>query len=344
MPHRRSATLGGVATFDAPHIPELARILDDQHGVVSARQLRATGVALEFAKARVAARRWQRPHRGVYVAFSGPLDRSAQIWAAILRCGGGAVASHETAAELEGICEQVDEDVHVTVEAHRRVRGRREGLRVHYAHRLPQTRHPAKAPPRTRLDETVLDLIDVSATARKAAGWLLAAIQRRKSTPSRLAAAIARRKKIKWRPMAEAILLDAADGAHSMLEVEHLRRVERAHRLPTATRQRRIAGTRVIWIDVDHDEFTTRVELDGRVGHDGDGAFRDRRRDNRGVVDGRTTLRYGHAEVFGAPCAVAAEQAVVLQDHGWRGAPRPCGPSCSVTATMAQLRSERPAA
>lgn len=330
--------------FDAPAIPDLTAMLDEQHGVVSARQLSQTGVAPGLAKARVAAARWQRPHRGVYAAFSGPLDRSALVWAAILRCGDGAAASHETAAELEGLCELVDERVHVVVEAHRRVRGGPEGIRVHYAHRLPRTRHPAKAPPRTRLDETVLDLVDVSATAWQAAGWVLSGIQKRKSTPSRLAAALARRKKIKWRPMTEAILLDAAVGAHSMLEVEHLRRVEHAHALPPGVRQRRVAGRRVIWIDVDYDEFAIRIELDGRVGHEGEGAFRDRRRDNRGVVDGRATLRYGHAEVFGTPCSVAAQQAAVLLDHGWTGAPRPCGPDCPVRELAAQLRTGRSAA
>jgi hypothetical protein len=333
-----------MARFDAPDRIGLVPLLDHQHGVVSARQLRAAGIALETAAARVAAGRWQRPHRGVYAVFSGPADRDAQIWAAILRCGAGAVASHETAAELDGLCDLVDERVHVLVEAHRRVRGGPEGIRVHYAHRLPQTRHPAKAPPRTRLDETVLDLVDVSVTAGQAAGWVLAAIQKRKSTPSRLAGMLARRKKIRWRRVTEHLLLDAAGGAHSMLEVEHLRRIERAHGLPPGVRQRRVAGDRVIWIDVDYDEFATRVELDGRVGHEGEGAFRDRRRDNRGAVVGRTTLRYGHVEVFGTPCAVAAEQGLVLQDHGWRGTPRPCGPDCAITVVMAALRAARPAA
>jgi hypothetical protein len=330
--------------FDAPDIPDLAVLLDQQHGLASVRQLRQAGVAPGLAKGRVAAGRWKRPHRGVYAAFSGPLDRTALISAAILRCGAGAVASHETAAELDGLGEQTDDRIHVAVEAHRRVRGEPDGIRVHYAHRLPRTRHPAKAPPRTRLEETVLDLVDLSTTARQAAGWIVAAIQQRKSIPNRLAAALARRKKISWRPMTESILLDAADGAHSMLEVEHLRRVERAHRLPRATRQRRVAGRRVIWIDVDYDEFATRVELDGRVGHEGDGAFRDRRRDNRGVVDGRATLRYGHAEVFGSPCAVAAEQAAVLQNGGWAGQPDPCGPDCQIAVLMAGLRVEHPAA
>ena len=333
-----------MASFDAPAIPELAELLETQHGLISAAQLVNVGVPLTLARERVRANRWQRPHRGVYAAFSGPLDRAATIWAALLRCGPTAVASHQTAAELDGLCDLEDERVHVTVAVTHRVYGRPDGIRVHYAHRLSQTRHPTKSPPRTRLDETVLDLVDVSRSARDAARWVVASIQRRMTEPRRLAVALARRKKIKWRAMTESMLLDVAKGARSMLEVEHLRRVERAHGLPTGHRQRRVAGSRVVWIDVDYDNYMTRVELDGRVGHEGEGAFRDRTRDNRGVVGRRATLRYGHAEVFGSPCEVAAEQAVVLQDRGWKGKPRPCGAECRIEAGIRATRAARDAA
>lgn len=306
--------------------------------MVTARQLEDAGVPLAAAWERVRTGRWQRPHRGVYALFSGVHDRGAAIWAAILRCGDGAVASHQTAAELDGLCEQASDLIHVTVSADRRVRGDIDGVRVHYAHRLPATRHPARLPPRTRLEETVLDLLDVARTAREGTDWILRSIRQRKTTVERLAAALARRKKIKWRQMAEAMLVDVAEGAHSMLEVQHLRRVERAHKLPRGVRQRRVAGARVIWIDVDYDNFATRVELDGRVGHQGEGAFRDRRRDNHGAVGGRWTLRYGYGEVFGTACDVAAEQSVVLQDRGWTGEPVPCGPACTLRFTMDALR------
>lgn len=330
--------------FDIPAAADLADLLTRQRGLVTVRQLTDAGVAPALAYERARARRWQRAHRAAYAVFSGDIDRDAMIWAAILRCGEGAAASHQTAAELDGLCEQIDDRIHVTIGASRRVSGELDGIRLHYAHRLPQSRHPTKLPPRTRIDDTVLDLLDAAATAREGTDWIIRAIRQRKAEPSRLAAAMARRKKIRWRAMAEAMLLDVAGGAHSMLEVEHVRRVERAHGLPVGARQRRVAGSRVIWIDVDYDAFATRVELDGRIGHEGEGAFRDRRRDNRGAVGGRWTLRYGHAEVFGTPCEVAAEQAVVLQDRGWVGTPTLCGPECRVVAAMAAVRSGRSAA
>jgi hypothetical protein len=248
----------------------------------------------------------------------------------VLRAGPGSVASHLTAAELDGLCACKDERIHVTARVSRRVRGHLDGVVVHYAHRLAESRHPSKNPPRTRIVDTVLDLVDVSQDPRGAEGWVTAACEKRLTTPGRLAASLARRKKIKWRPMVEAMLVDVAEGAQSPLELTYLRDVERAHGLPTGSRQVRVAGRRVIWVDVDYEEYSTRIELDGRLGHQGEGRFRDRRRDNRAVVARVWSLRYGFVETFGAPCEVAMEVALVLADRGWTGTPRPCGPDCPV--------------
>lgn len=288
--------------------PAAAGLLERQSGLISIAQLRALGFDGRSARRRVARGRWQRPFRGVFATFSGPLDRDAQVWAAILAADPAAVASHATAAELDGLTGRLDDRIHVTAPVSRRVRGRLDGVVVHYAHRLQLSRHPAANPPRTRLDDTVLDLVDTARRARTVESYVTMAVQKRLTTPARLAAALMARKKIRWRPLVESMLTDVADGAHSPLELHHLRAVERAHGLPKGVRQRRRAGARVVWIDVDYERFDTRVELDGRLGHDGDGRFRDRRRDNAGTVGGAWTLRYGHAEVFGQPCQVAADR------------------------------------
>ncbi|MGH8826477.1 MAG: type IV toxin-antitoxin system AbiEi family antitoxin domain-containing protein [Jiangellaceae bacterium] len=120
---------------------DLADLVERQCGVVSAGQLRAQGIDVRAARRWVADGRWQRPHHGVYATFSGPLTRTAKIWAAILRVHPG---------------------IHVTSPVDRRIRGKIDGVVVHYARRLSQTRHPAKSPPRTRIEDTVLDLVDVA--------------------------------------------------------------------------------------------------------------------------------------------------------------------------------------
>ncbi len=101
---------------------------------------------------------------------------------------------------------------------------------------------------------------------------------------------------------------------------------------PAGVRQRRLAGRTTRWVDVDLDQFAVRIELDGRLGHVEDGAFRDRQRDNAATRSGRASLRYGWGEVFGSACAVAAEVAAVLMARGWTGQPRRCGPACRLAA------------
>ncbi|MGH8777091.1 MAG: type IV toxin-antitoxin system AbiEi family antitoxin domain-containing protein [Jiangellaceae bacterium] len=317
-------------TTDGGLPPPLLELLEFQAGAVSARQLSGLGLRRRFAEDRVSSGRWQRTHRGVYVAFSGPVPRLTRIWAGVLRAGPGSAASHETAAELDGLCELRDPRVHVTAPVSRRILGPQDGLVIHYAHRLPASRHPTKDPPRTRLEDTVLDLVDSCRVGREVEGWVTAACQRRLTAPERLAESLATRSKISWRPMVEAMLLDVAAGAQSPFELTYLRRVERAHGLPAGDRQVRWAGRRVIWIDVDYNVYRTRVELDGRLGHVGDGRFRDRRRDNRAAVARTWSLRYGFAETFGSACDVAAEVAIVLRDRGWRGAPTACGNGCPI--------------
>ena len=79
---------------------ELLLISAKQAGVISRPQALATGVTPHQLRTLVDANAWQRPRRGVFVTHNGPLDDVSRVWAAVLRCGAGAVASHETAAHL----------------------------------------------------------------------------------------------------------------------------------------------------------------------------------------------------------------------------------------------------
>jgi hypothetical protein len=279
------------------HIPSAAILADlttlaqSQDGVITRTQLFALGATDEIVENQLRARRWQRIHRGVYATFTGPLPFATQVSAALLRVGPEAVASYETAAYLDGLVDEPGDIIHITAPVSRRIRGEISGLTVHYAQRLPISRYPARTPPRTRIEDTVLE--------------------------------------IRWRGEIEAMVADVAEGAQSPLEVRYLRYVERSHGLPSGERNQRWAGRRVIWIDINVSRYQTRIELDGRIGHVEEGAFRDRRRDNAATVRGHSTLRYGYGDIFGDPCGVAAEVATVLNSRGWRGTLRRCGPSCA---------------
>jgi hypothetical protein len=104
--------------------------------------------------------------------------------------------------------------------------------------------------------------------------------------------------------------------------------------LPTGVRQARWISTGPSrWRDVEYETYRVIVELDGRVGHVEDGAFRDRRRDNHSTVRGRVTLRYGWTDTVADSCGTAAEVAQVLRANGWPGQPRACGQGCLLPDT-----------
>ncbi len=267
-----------------PPLPQaLHDLAEAQAGAVSLCQIVAVGLTRASLRAQVTAGRWQRVLPRVFVLHSGPIRRRTQIWAVLLYAGVGAVASHETAAELWGLLNRpagVGDLVHVTVTPAGRVQVQR-GVRIHDAARLPTSRHPSVAPPRTRVEDSLLDLADASTHLDAVVGWVTQACQRRRTTTGLLWVALDRRKKIRWREELHAMLSDVASGAESPLELAYLRLVERAHGLPNGERQaHRFASGRSQWTDVRYTAFAMLVELDGRVGHLEDGHVRDHRRDN----------------------------------------------------------------
>ncbi len=208
-------------------------LLSVQDGVLSRAQALRAGVTDKYLVAALRSGRWQRLHTGVYASFSGPPPRGAQLWAAVLRAGPEAVLSHQTAAELQGIGNQAAV-IHVTVPPGRQVTSAR-GLAVHRCARLGQARHPVQLPPRTRIEETVLDLAEAAGSLDDALGWVLRGCGSRRTTPDRLAAAMALRARMRWRTELSATLGLAAEGVHSLLEFRYLSRVERPHGLPAGS-------------------------------------------------------------------------------------------------------------
>lgn len=298
--------------------------------MVSRTQARRCGLTDKAISARIRGHRWQRIYAGVYATFTGALPRAAQVWAAVLYAGPGAIISHLTAAELLGLVAGESTPIHVTVPATRAPR-RVGGVVVHRSRR-PVAAHPAYSPPLTRVEQTVLDLVDTSRSIDEASSWLCRAIGGRLTTAARLRTAIDQRSRLRWRrPIAEA-LSDVERGAHSVLELRYLRIVERAHELPRAERQRLVTGARGRrYDDVHYAGYSVTVELDGRAAHPETARWRDLRRDNATVAAGESVLRYGYADVSEQPCAVAGQVAGVLAAHGWTGRPRRCRrASCSV--------------
>lgn len=200
---------------------------------------------------------------------------------------------------------------------------------MHYSSLVTRTRHPVLLPPRTRVEETVLDLAYSADSLDAALSWVLRGCASRRTTPDRIAAAMDLRARMRWRTELGAALGLGAQGVHSLLEFRYVNRVERPHGLPAATRQYRvIRAAQRQYQDVTYQAYGVVVELDGRVAHPAELRWRDIRRDNGSAAAGQVTLRYGWPDVTQRPCLVAAEVGAVLSGRGWAGRLRRCGPAC----------------
>jgi very-short-patch-repair endonuclease len=310
---------------------DCVELIHFQRGVLSRAQALESGIGSGTVIARLRGGHWQRLHRGVYATFTGEPGREAILWAALRRVGPEAVLSHHTAAELSKLTPRQSQLIHVTVPRQIHLRAI-PGIALHRSSRIDQARHPSLSPPRTRIAETTLDLAGAAADLDDALAWLARACGGRLTTPGLLRAALGQRARIRWRTELAIALDDIADGAHSILELRYVRRVERAHRLPRARRQVRSAiGQHTGYRDALYEDFGVAVETDGRVAHPPEAHWQDQRRDNAAAADGVVTLRYSWTDITQRPCQVAGQVAATLRSRGWRGISRPCGPTCPIS-------------
>jgi hypothetical protein len=306
-------------------------LLAIQGNAIARRQGAGSGLDPRAMRSRVRNGRWQQLQRGVYAAFSGDPTRETVLWAALLRAGPDAVLSHQTAAERHGLIDEPSSLITITVPAasHPGRRARIPGVVVRRSDAILRTRHPAMLPPCTRVEDTVLDLIEIAPTFDDAYMWICRAIGRRRTTADRIRGAMDARKKMRWRREIAAALGDAEGGALSVLEYRYVHRVERPHGLPAARRQVRVRhGTGNRYLDNLYDEFEVCVELDGTAAHPADEQWRDKRRDNTNTVSGILTLRFGLLDLGDRRCESARAVTTLLRRRGWTGSFRACGPGC----------------
>jgi hypothetical protein len=302
--------------------PGIRDLVTAQDGVLSRRQAVGHGLDWDVVRGQLRYGRWQRLRRGVYAPFTGPPPRAAELWAALLRAGDDAIFSHQTAAELAGFLKRPAPFIHIMVPVDRnpaRYAGI-SGVVIHRSRRIDEVRHPALAPPRTKVEETVLDLVESADDFDNAFNWICAALGDKCTTADRLLAALATRKRMPNRRDIEILLGDARQGVRSWLERQYVRGVEKPHGLPLASRQWRLRLATVSrYLDNLYAAYKVCVELDGTAAHSGAQQLQDKRRDRRNAVERQIlTLRFGYPDVRTAQsqCETAAEVAAVLRDRG----------------------------
>jgi hypothetical protein len=323
-----AVTLGGMVSELPYTLRYLAR---NQSGVVSRSQAIRAGLTSDTIRFRVTSGRWQQIHRGVYATFTGVPGRGTQLWAAVLSAGRGAALSHETAAELHGLIDDPAQLIHVTVPFQRHAITA-VGISLHRSRRAVAAVQESGYPPRTTVQQTVLDLTQTAPTFDDVCGWVTRAFARRLTDETGLREAMSTRRRLRWRADLDGLITAAGGGDHSVLEFRYHRDVERAHDLPESSRQ--VAFTRPDGgrgrRDRVYEGYQVVGELDGRRAHPVEAQWKDRARDNAAAAGGQQSLRYSWEHVTRQTCATAVQVAKVLRVHGWEGWPRPCSPGCPV--------------
>lgn len=307
-------------------------VLDDSRrraGVVSRQQLLDAGVSPGVV------RRIAQQHRvvlpGVYCldltvgAPAGALTFEVRSHAGLLHAGHGSALAGEAAAHHCGLQDPPPSVIEVCV-PHDRQLGAVPGYR--FRRRRPDVLAPVlpRDLPVMRVEDVVLDLAD-RGTVDRAVGLVALACQRGLTTPARLAARLAARRRHRWRRMLRGVLDDVATGSTSYLELQYLRHVERGHGLPPSKRQMVVpeTGHRS---DGAYLDARVLLEHDGSAFHSGPDRDRDLALDAEHLGHDWLTIRSSYRQVLGSPCEVARRVASVRVRRGAAAQIRPC-PRCA---------------
>ena len=294
--------------------PALARLARCQAGVVTREEVVGSGLATHVLGRLSRSGEWQRLGQGVFLTTPGPVPWEASAWAGVLLGGDQARLGPASSGHLHGLVTPAPDPVDVLVPFEKgvRVRGPWTFSRERRGTRSART---TGSPPRLLATDTVLDLGSACGEG-ELVDLVIRATAQRVVTAASLATALAHRSRHPHPRLLETLLTDVAEGTESQLELSYLREVERAHGLPEGKRQRCRGGLRHR-TDVGYDDYGLLVELDGRLGHDGAGRFRDMRRDNEFTLRALLTLRYGWFDVVDRPCEVAFQVWTVAAGRGW---------------------------
>src|SRR6185369_16622194 len=132
------------AKVDMPE-RRVAEIAARQHGVVTRKQIEATGLGSKAIAGRLARGQLHRVHRGVYAVGHRAPSWHGRWMAAVLACGEGAVLSHHSAAALWELLRPIAGPIHVSVPTTNGLRLRR-GIHLHRCASLSTSREPSPSP------------------------------------------------------------------------------------------------------------------------------------------------------------------------------------------------------
>lgn len=313
--------------FDDPPLLEL-RLAQD--GVLALWQLFERGARWSDVERMVRRRELRQVFPGIYVDHTGHLTARQREWIAVLTAWPAALAAESA---LPGVRTGV---VHIAVKRGRRNLQLPPYVRMQRVTDLEELAMWHRSPPRLHVEPALLQVMSRRIHADDVAAAFDAmarVLHERATTVDRVLEALARRRRISGRATIESMLTDARDGACSVLERGYLRRVERAHGLPLASRQHPSTATgKLTHQDVRYPAFGLVLELDGFTFH-GTAQARDddAERDLAELAaSSAATARLTYGLVFSRQCRTAKLIATILQREGWDGRLQAC-PRCPDT-------------
>jgi hypothetical protein len=271
---------------------------------------------------RLASKRWQRVHRGVFVTRLGPLSREQRKWIGLLAAGDGRQALLGGLAALEafGFHGFARDTVDVVVPAAQRPRLLPVYVRVHRTKRLSagDVRDLAD-PPSTMPARSVVDAARWASSDREARAIIAAAFQQRLVAGDDVHQVLRRLTPVKRGRLIATTAADASGGAHSLAELDFLALSRRAG-FPEPRLQvvRRDARGRKRYLDLLYEEYGVHVEIDGGQHLDVRQAWADMQRQNDLWIAGGRVLRFPAWLVRERPDEVVAQVRAALVAAGWR--------------------------
>jgi hypothetical protein len=304
----------------------LAGMLDGTDSVLDTATV-LTCLTVGELRWRVTSGRWQQPFKGAIVAHNGPLTDQQTLRLALLRTGPRAVLAGLTAARLHGLTGFGDKvplaqgPIHVIHPSHR-LPAEQSGLNlvVHLVADLdPGDVHPARQPSRTRISRSLVDAAAWMPTERGTMAILAAGVQQGLAPARGLRAVLDSRPRLRRRRLMAAALGDIEGGAEALSELDFLRLVVRAFKLPEPDCQvpRRDDRGRRRWLDVTWENWKVVAEIDGAQHEEPLQRWDDMDRDiDLQVNGGYIVLRIPAWVVRRHPAHVARRIREALRRHG----------------------------
>ncbi|MBO0868184.1 MAG: DUF559 domain-containing protein [Micromonosporaceae bacterium] len=282
-------------------------------------------VSAKTLEHRVHSGRWQRVHRGIYVANNGPVSGRQRWWIACLASGPAALLAGSTAAQMCGLRGHQTQAVHVLVPDRRQVLDPPAGVVVHRTSRLARGEvNRLGQPPHTTAARSLVDAAQWATNDDAARSIIAAGFQQRVVAGEDIHALVRRMTRVRRRALILEAAADALGGAESLPEAEFVRHLRTAG-LPVPRLQvcRRDAHGRTRYLDGYYDEWRLHIEVDGSQHSEVRGYWADMRRQNGLWIAGDRVLRFPSWAVRHRSSEVVEQVRAALVAAGWRpGRPR----------------------